>query len=155
MTDRSRTLPTRRSLKAMSKRIPSTYVPARNTVFLSFALSLADKEKASAIIIGANAVDYSGYPDCRPSYLDAFEKTANHGTQMGTEGKRRIKIHAPLLRLTKADIVRLGKRLGAPLYATWSCYAGGARPCGRCDSCRLREKGFKEAGIIDEALVRH
>lgn len=128
-------------------RIPSTYVPARNTLFLSFALSWADQMDAEAIVIGANALDYSGYPDCRPNYLRAFEKVSRLGTRRGAEQKRPIKILAPLVKLNKAQIVRLGRRLKAPLEITWSCYQGGQKPCGQCDSCKLREKGFREAHL--------
>jgi 7-cyano-7-deazaguanine synthase len=127
--------------------IPSTYVPGRNTIFLAMAASLADSVGAQAIVIGANALDYSGYPDCRPDYLRAFEKTARKGTKA-----TKLKILAPLLHLTKEGIVRLGKKVGAPLGETWSCYAGTARPCGRCDSCKLRAKGFAAAKTEDPAL---
>lgn len=131
--------------------IPSTYVPGRNTMFLALAASLADASGAAAIVIGANALDYSGYPDCRPSFLNAFSKVAKLGTRVGAEGGT-LKVLAPLLRLDKKGIVRLARRVGAPLELTWSCYAGGARPCGACDSCRLRAKGFREAGAEDPAL---
>ena len=151
LTDASASLPHRR-VEKIPKHIPSTYVPGRNTLFLSFALSLADQIGARAIVIGANAIDYSGYPDCRAPYLHAFAKVARLGTRMGTEKKQSISIHAPLIRLTKAGIVRLGLKLGAPLDKTWSCYQGGRRPCGRCDSCVLRAKGFLEAGAVDGAL---
>jgi 7-cyano-7-deazaguanine synthase len=117
--------------------IPSTYVPARNTIFLSFALSFAEAIGARAIFIGANAIDFSGYPDCRPQFFRAFQKVIETGTIA-----RKIKIEAPLLRLTKAEIVQLAKKLKVPVELTWSCYQGGAKPCGVCDSCRLREKGF-------------
>jgi 7-cyano-7-deazaguanine synthase len=127
--------------------VPSTYVPGRNTIFLALATSLADARGAGAIVIGANALDYSGYPDCRPEYLRAFEKTARLGTKA-----RRLRILAPLIRLTKKQIVELGLNVGAPLRQTWSCYAGGTRPCGRCDSCKLREKGFAQARVPDPAL---
>lgn len=126
--------------------VPSTYVPGRNTIFLALAASLADAAGAEAIVIGANALDYSGYPDCRPAYLRAFEAAARRGTRAGG-----LRILAPLLRLTKAGIVELARRVDAPLALTWSCYAGGARPCGRCDSCKLRAKGFREAGREDPA----
>ena len=118
--------------------IPSTYVPARNTIFLSFALSYAEAIGAKAIFIGANAVDFSGYPDCRPAYFRAFQKVAEKGTKAS-----RIRILTPLINLTKEEIIRLGIKLGAPLERTWSCYAGGKEPCGVCDSCRLRAEGFK------------
>jgi len=130
--------------------IPSTYVPGRNTIFLSLAMSLADAVGAEAIVIGANALDYSGYPDCRPPFLNAFSKVAQLGTKRGSE-KKPLKILAPLLHLDKKGIVRLATQVGAPLSQTWSCYAGGRHPCGRCDSCQLRAKGFREAGVIDPA----
>jgi len=117
--------------------IPSTYVPARNIIFLSFALSYAEAIGAVAIFIGANAIDFSGYPDCRPEFYQAFQKVIETGTK-----KRRIKVQTPLLNLTKAQIIKLGTKLGAPLELTWSCYAGGAKPCGICDACRLRDAGF-------------
>jgi 7-cyano-7-deazaguanine synthase len=131
--------------------IPSTYVPGRNTMFLALAVSLADAIGAEAVVIGANALDYSGYPDCRPEFLNAFAAAARRGTKRGAEG-RSLKILAPLLRLDKKGIVRLAARVKAPLQLTWSCYAGGARPCGVCDSCQLRAKGFREAGEADPAL---
>lgn len=131
--------------------IPSTYVPARNTIFLSFGLSYAEAIGARAVLIGANALDYSGYPDCRPDYIRAFQKVFKWGTKAGREGKE-IKIVAPLLKLSKPEIVKLGDRLGVPWGLTWSCYRGGDRPCGRCDSCRLRAKGFREAGLSDPLL---
>ncbi|HRY29090.1 MAG TPA: 7-cyano-7-deazaguanine synthase QueC [Elusimicrobiota bacterium] len=133
-------------------RIPSTYVPARNTIFLSFALSLADVLDAENIVVGANALDYSGYPDCRPKYYAAVQKTGRLGTRLGTEKKRPLRVWAPLLHLTKKDIVRRGARWGTPYELTWSCYRGGARPCGRCDSCRLRARGFQQAGLPDPLL---
>lgn len=130
--------------------IPSTYVPGRNTIFLSLAMSLADSVGAEAIVIGANALDYSGYPDCRPPFLNAFAKVAKLGTKRGVE-KKPLKVLAPLLHLDKKGVVRLAAKVGAPLSLTWSCYAGGSRPCGRCDSCQLRAKGFREAGVVDPA----
>lgn len=151
LTDAKSNLPHRRVEKIPAS-IPSTYVPGRNTLFLSFALSLADQISAEVIVIGANAIDYSGYPDCREPYLQAFAKVARLGTRMGTEKKKTIAIHAPLIHLTKAGIVKMGLALGAPLEKTWSCYQGGRHPCGRCDSCILRAKGFEEAGIVDAAL---
>lgn len=131
--------------------IPSTYVPARNTIFLAFALSWADAAGAENIVIGANVLDYSGYPDCRPAYFDAVRKVARLGTRLGTEKGKDVKVWAPLLRLGKADIIRLGRRLGVPYGKTWSCYAGKSHPCGTCDSCVLRRKGFEEAGWADPA----
>jgi 7-cyano-7-deazaguanine synthase len=130
--------------------IPSTYVPARNTVFLSLALAFAEVTGATAIVIGVNALDYSGYPDCRPEYLDAFERVAALATKAGVEG-RPLDILAPLVQLSKADIIRRGIALGLDYGLTHSCYdpqPSGA-PCGRCDSCRLRAKGFAEAGVVD------
>lgn len=127
--------------------VPSTYVPGRNTIFLALAASLADAVGARAIVIGANALDYSGYPDCRPEYLRAFEAAARRGTR-----QTKLAVLAPLLRLSKAGIVELARKVKAPIELTWSCYAGGGRPCGRCDSCKLRAKGFAEAGVVDEAL---
>ena len=128
--------------------IPSTYVPARNVIMLSAAAGLCESVDADTIYIGANAVDYSGYPDCRPEFFEAFEKMINIGTKAGVEG-RILKIATPILRMSKADIVRLGIELGAPLEMTWSCYSGGDLACGRCDSCVLRLNGFKEAGVKD------
>jgi 7-cyano-7-deazaguanine synthase len=129
--------------------IPSTYVPARNTVFLSVALAWAEALGAADIFIGVNAVDYSGYPDCRPEFLRAFERLARVATRAGVQGDR-IRIHAPLLRLGKAAIVRLGTRLGVPYRLTLTCYDPvRGRACGRCDACTLRRRGFEEAGIPD------
>jgi 7-cyano-7-deazaguanine synthase len=131
--------------------IPITYVPARNTIFLSFALAWAEVLESNDIFIGVNALDYSGYPDCRPEFIEAFERMANLATKAGVEGRTRIRIHTPLLRLTKADIVRLGSELNLPFELTHSCYdpSPEGRPCHECDSCLLRAKGFHEAGIID------
>jgi 7-cyano-7-deazaguanine synthase len=130
--------------------IPPTYVPARNTIFLSLALGWAETLGAADIFIGANALDYSGYPDCRPEYIAAFERMANLATKAGVEG-RRLRIHTPLIDLSKADIIRLGRRLGVDYALTWSCYdpAPGGAPCGRCEACILRRKGFSEAGLED------
>ncbi len=131
--------------------IPVTYVPARNTVFLSLALALAEASAAHDIVIGVNALDYSGYPDCRPEFIAAFEALATLATKAGDEGQR-FTIHTPLAHMTKADIVREGVRLAAPLHLTWSCYdPQDGHPCGECDSCRLRAKGFAEAGFEDPA----
>jgi 7-cyano-7-deazaguanine synthase len=152
LTNRKMKIPEIALAKIGGGGIPSTYVPGRNTIFLSLAVSLADSIGAEAIIIGANALDYSGYPDCRPPFLNAFSKVAKLGTKRGTEQHKRLKVLAPLLHLDKKGIVRLAERLGAPLSLTWSCYAGGSRPCGRCDSCQLRAKGFREAGEADPAL---
>ncbi len=148
LTDRRIAVP--KAGKRIGASIPSTYVPARNTVFLSLALGLAEVTGASAIVIGANALDYSGYPDCRPEYLRAFERMANLATKAGIEG-RKVKVKAPLLRLSKRDIVQLALRLKAPIHLSWSCYRGGARACGTCESCVLRAKGFAAAGVTDPA----
>ncbi len=129
--------------------IPITYVPARNIIFLSIAAGLCESVDADRIYIGANVVDYSGYPDCRPEFFRAFEEMISKGTKAGVEGNP-IKVVTPILDMSKADIVRLGKELGAPLHLSWSCYNGGDRACGHCDSCRLRLKGFEEAGFRDE-----
>ncbi len=132
--------------------IPSTYVPARNTIFLSLALAYAETVEAEAIYIGANVLDYSGYPDCRSEYLQAFERVARLGTKAGVAG-RGIEVRAPLLTLSKAEIIRLGVSLEAPLHLTHSCYdpAVNGEACGRCDSCRIRLEGFKAAGLTDPA----
>ena len=135
----------------MSHGIPVTYVPARNTIFLSFALAWAEVLEAPDIFIGVNALDYSGYPDCRPEYIAAFEHMASLATKAGVEGRLRIRIHTPLIQLSKAQIVTLGRDLGLDFSLTHSCYDPDAqgRPCGQCDSCLLRRKGFEEAGIAD------
>ena len=133
--------------------IPSTYVPARNIIFLSFAASFAEAIAAKVIFIGANAIDYSGYPDCRPEFFDAYQQALKKGLKAGVEG-RQIKISAPLIRKSKAQIIKLGLKLKVPYQLTWSCYKGGKYPCGKCDSCRLRRKGFELAGAEDPALSR-
>ena len=133
--------------------IPPTYVPARNIVFLSFALSYAETIKAKAIFIGAHDEDYSGYPDCRPEFYRSFRKAAKHGTKSGAENQA-IKIKTPLGLKNKAEIIRLGKSLGVPFELTWSCYRGMKYPCGKCDSCFYRAKGFKEAGLHDPLDTR-
>ncbi len=135
--------------KIIPDKIPITYVPARNIIFLSFAASYAEVKKAEAIFIGANAIDYSGYPDCRPGFFRAYKKALDNGLKAGVEGKK-IKICTPLIHKTKAEIVRMAAKLKVPFHLTWSCYRGGARPCGKCDSCILRKKGFEEAGIEDK-----
>ena len=145
LVDKGASLPQGRNLRQIASGIPPTYVPARNTIFLSFALSYADTIGAGSIVIGANAVDFSGYPDCRPSYMEAMRKVAHLGTKSGAEGKK-IKILSPLIKMSKAEIIRLGLKLKVPYELTWSCYRGGSKPCGRCDSCILREKGFRKAG---------
>jgi 7-cyano-7-deazaguanine synthase len=139
---------THHAAKDIGKRIPSTYVPARNTIFLSFALAYAETIDADAIFIGVNAVDYSAYPDCRPEYIKKFQQLANLATRQGVQGKT-VHIKAPLLNLTKAQIIKKGVRLQVPFSKTWSCYQGEAEACGRCDSCLLRLKGFQEATVKD------
>ena len=174
-------VPKSRSMEEMGENIPVTYVPARNTIFLSFALAWAEVLDAQEIFIGANAIDYSGYPDCRPEYLRAFEKMANLATKASVEGKLTFRVKAPLLLMTKAEIIRKGMELGVDYSLTWSCYepresreASPARrdsapgndalkpfpsmphayvPCRRCDSCRFRAKGFMEAGIKDPLIT--
>jgi 7-cyano-7-deazaguanine synthase len=139
------------SSSAESKAIPITYVPARNTIFLAYALAFAETVGASDIFIGVNALDYSGYPDCRPEYIHAFEKMANLATRAGVESEARMTIRTPLISLTKAEIIKLGLSLGVDYAGTTSCYDPGSNgeACGRCDACQLRLKGFREAGISD------
>ena len=142
-------VPHSRSLEKMSQEIPITYVPARNTIFLSFALAYAEVTDANDIFLGINAIDYSGYPDCRPEYLEAYERMANLATKATTQDGRVFHIHAPLLRMNKAEIIHKGIELGVPYELTWSCYEGGELACGTCDSCLLRLNGFAEAGLQD------
>jgi len=144
-------VPKHRSLEEMGAGIPLTYVPARNTIFLALALAWAEVLEAADIFIGVNALDYSGYPDCRPEFIAAFESLANLATRAGVEGRTRIRIHTPLIRLSKAEIVRLGASLGVDFRLTHSCYdpTPQGAPCGGCDSCLLRRKGFAEAGLED------
>jgi 7-cyano-7-deazaguanine synthase len=146
-------VPKGRDEEAMAADIPVTYVPARNTIFLSYALAWAEVLEASDVVIGVNAIDYSGYPDCRPEFIRAFESMANLATKAGVEGRTRLRIHTPLIDLTKADIVRLAVDLGADLSLTHSCYDPdeSGYPCGECDSCLLRKKGFEAAGLNDPA----
>ena len=132
--------------------IPVTYVPARNLIFLSVAMGVAEARDADAVYLGVNALDYSGYPDCRPEFVESFRRTAALALKRGVEG-RPVDVRTPLIDMTKADIVRLGVEVGAPLEYTWSCYLGFERPCGECDACRLRAKGFAEAGVADPALA--
>jgi len=148
-------VPKGRSEADMSGGIPVTYVPARNTVFLSLALAWAETLDSTDLFIGVNALDYSGYPDCRPEFIMAFENLANLATKMSTTQGRRIKIHAPLIRMTKAQIIQAGLKLGVDYGLTHSCYdpAPDGRPCGQCDSCLLRAKGFAEAGAADPVLA--
>jgi len=145
-------VPKQRSDDEMGHGIPVTYVPARNTVFLSFALAWAEVLGAADIFIGVNAIDYSGYPDCRPEYIAAFERMANLATKASVEGGVTLRIHVPLAQLTKAGIVKLGAELGLDFGLTHSCYDPDSqgRPCGECDSCLLRKKGFREAGVEDK-----
>jgi len=144
-------VPKGRSAAEMGVGIPITYVPARNTIFLSFALAWAETLESSDIFIGVNALDYSGYPDCRPEYIEAYARMANLATRAGVEGRMRLRIHTPLIGLTKAEIVKLAHELGVPFGLTHSCYDPGPAgvPCGQCDACLLRAKGFQEAGIED------
>ena len=134
--------------------IPQTYVPARNMVFLSVAASMAEALGAQHIYIGVSQVDYSGYVDCRKVFIDAMEKAINLGTVMSAEDGKHIEIHAPFINMTKAEEIKLGEKLGVDFGLTWSCYKGGEKPCGVCDSCLLRAKAFAEAGISDPALYR-
>jgi 7-cyano-7-deazaguanine synthase len=151
LTDRALRVPKGRSPARMARAIPITYVPARNTVLLALALARAETLGAADIFLGVNAIDYSGYPDCRPAFVRAFARLAGLATRAGVEGAR-YRIHAPLQRLTKAGIVRLGRRLGVPFALTLSCYDPvRGRACGRCDACQLRLRGFAEAGARDPA----
>jgi len=140
----------------MAADIPVTYVPARNTIFLSFALAWAEVLEAGDIFIGVTALDYSGYPDCRPEYIAAYEQMANLATKASVEGKQKLKINTPLIALTKAQIIRQGHELGVDFRLTHSCYdpSEAGEACGKCDSCLLRMKGFKEAGIPDPTVYR-
>jgi 7-cyano-7-deazaguanine synthase len=146
-------VPKARSEREMKSEIPVTYVPARNTIFLSYALAWAEVIEASDIFIGVNAIDYSGYPDCRGEYIEAFERMANLATKAGVEGRTRIAIHTPLVEMTKADIIRRGVELGVDYSITHSCYdpSPDGMACGQCDSCLLRRKGFREVGLLDPA----
>jgi 7-cyano-7-deazaguanine synthase len=149
-------VPKGRAPDEMSHGIPITYVPARNTIFLSFALAWAEVLGASDVFIGVNALDYSGYPDCRPEFIEAYEKMANLATKAGVEGRQHLKIHTPLIALTKAQIIARGLELGVDFALTSSCYDPGPNgaPCGACDSCLLRAKGFSENGITDPLTGR-
>jgi 7-cyano-7-deazaguanine synthase len=157
LTDDGIAVPRDRTAAEMADEIPVTYVPARNTVFLSYALALAEVKGARDLFIGANAVDYSGYPDCRPAFLAAFEALANLATKMGVEAQseqERVRVHAPIVAMTKAQIIRAGVDLGVDYAQTWSCYdpqpaEDGARACGHCDSCAIRRQGFVDAGVAD------
>ncbi len=149
-------VPKGRSAEAISSGIPITYVPARNTIFLSFALGWAETLGSQDIFIGVNALDYSGYPDCRPEFIAAYERMANLATKAGVEGRQRLKIHTPLIELRKAQIIARGLALGIDYGMTSSCYDPGpaGEPCGSCDSCVLRAKGFGELGAVDPLLKR-
>jgi len=150
-------VPKGRSHEEMGGNIPVTYVPARNTIFLSFALAWAETLGAQDIFIGVNALDYSGYPDCRLEYIEAYERMANLATKAGVEGQQKLKIHTPLIKMTKAQIIKKGLELGADYSLTHSCYdpSESGEACGQCDSCQLRLKGFKEAGIEDPIKYRN
>ena len=148
IVDNSLALEKNHNPEEIGKTIPSTYVPARNTVFLSIALAYAEVVNADAIFIGVTATDYSGYPDCRPEYIEAFRKMANLSTKKGVEGNP-VEIHVPLISMSKAEIIKKGLELDVPFANTWSCYRGGDKACGTCDSCLLRLKGFKESGSKD------
>jgi 7-cyano-7-deazaguanine synthase len=149
-------VPKNRGTEEMSKAIPITYVPARNTIFLSFALAWAEILGSEDIFIGVNVLDYSGYPDCRPEYVAAFERMANLATKAGVEGKQKLKIHTPLIQMTKVQIIRKGLELGVDYSLTHSCYDPSEKgeACGECDSCLLRLKGFREAGVPDPGKYR-
>ena len=144
-------VPKGRGVEEIKVGIPVTYVPARNTIFLAYALAWAEVLGSEDIFLGVNAIDYSGYPDCRPEYIAAFERMANLATKAGVEGRSKLTIHTPLIHLTKAEIIRRGAALGVDLSLTWSCYdpSPDGHPCGACDSCILRQKGFAEAGFPD------
>jgi 7-cyano-7-deazaguanine synthase len=150
LTFDSQEIPVRMNRSEVAGGIPSTYVPGRNIVFLSIASSIAESMGASSVFIAANAVDFSGYPDCTPEFIESFQKMLDVGTKAGKDG-RTIRVEAPLLRMSKADIVREAVRLKVPLELTWSCYRGGAKACGKCDSCVLRLEGFRAAGVRDPA----
>jgi len=149
-------VPKERVTTEMSEGIPVTYVPARNTIFLSFALAWAEVLEASDIYIGVNALDYSGYPDCRPEFISAYERMANLATKAAVEGRQKIQVHTPLIRMTKSQIINKGIELGVDYALTTSCYDPGSdgRPCTQCDSCLLRAKGFSEAGLVDPLVKR-
>lgn len=149
-------VPKDRDSDEMNEGIPVTYVPARNTIFLAFALAYAEVVGAADIFIGVNAIDYSGYPDCRPEFIDAFENMANLATKAGVEGRTKVRVRTPLQSMTKAEIVRKAAESGLNMSLTHSCYdpGPGGRPCGACDSCILRRKGFEEAGLPDPALAQ-
>jgi 7-cyano-7-deazaguanine synthase len=148
LTDKSIQIEQDNKINEIGKNIPSTYVPARNTIFLSIALAFAEVNNCDAIFIGVTSTDYSGYPDCRPEYIKAFQKMINLATKRAIQGKK-IKINTPLIDLSKKEIIKKGKRLNSPFEKTWSCYQGKEKACGRCDSCLLRLKGFMQAKLKD------
>lgn len=148
LINKNKSIPKKRNLEG---NIPSTYVPGRNIIFLSFAASFAESIRAQAIFIGANEIDFSGYPDCRKEFLQLFENTLQIGTKSGVQGKK-ISIHFPLVKKNKAEIIIIAKKLGVPIQLTWSCYKGKKYPCGVCDSCVFRKRGFNQAKIKDPAL---
>ncbi len=149
LLDKKIPLPLNRDI--ITHEIPSTYVPGRNIIFLSFAISYAETIGAEVVFIGANAIDYSGYPDCRPEFYQAFQRVLKAGLKSGAEG-RTIRISTPLITKTKAQIIKMGLKLKVPYHLTWSCYQGGRRPCGRCDSCVLRQRGFEAVRREDPLL---
>jgi len=152
LVDVNQQIPEHKLTDITNGQIPSTYVPGRNLMFLSVAASLVDAVKADAIVAGPNAIDFSGYPDCTPSFFQAAAEAINRGTERGvTQG---VDVLAPLMDLTKTDIVKLGVKLGVPFELTWSCYEGGEKPCGHCDSCKLRARGFEQAGVKDGAIAK-
>jgi 7-cyano-7-deazaguanine synthase len=153
LTDSSIDLPIDRDLEQMAQEIPVTYVPARNTIFLSFALAYAEAIQASRVYLGVNALDYSGYPDCRPEYIAAMQQVFDLGTKQGLGGNG-IQIAAPLINLHKTEIIQIGNRLGVSWADTWSCYDGGELACGVCDSCQLRLAAFAELGLVDPVAYR-
>ena len=154
LLDKGAKLPSGRNIDEMAKGIPSTYVPARNTIFLSIAAGWAEAVGADAIFIGANAVDFSGYPDCRPDYFELFNELLKRGTKRGVEGEP-IKIETPLIHKKKSEIIKIGTQLKVPYELTWSCYEGEEAPCLKCESCILRKKGFEEARSKDPIMEVH
>jgi len=153
LVDDTQEIPDASSLDRIGVTIPSTYVPARNTIFLSIALALAEVKEADAIFIGVNEVDYSGYPDCRPEYIKAFQAMADLATKKAVEGKKTL-IETPLLHLSKKEIIKKGVEVNAPYYFSWSCYRGEEQACGQCESCLLRLKGFQDAGVADPLIYQ-
>lgn len=150
LLDINKSIPTHKKLSRST--IPSTYVPARNIIFLSYAVSLAEVIKANYIFYGANQIDFSGYPDCRKNFIETFQTMVNKSTKLGLSGKK-IKIVAPLINYSKSQIVKLALKLKVPIHLTWSCYRGEKKPCNECDACKYRKLGFKKAGVIDPLLL--